>query len=118
MLRNQIATNFFTTQFKHDKKSDIRYTAVSKSTNIKAWLEDVANDMIENDKDKYRSIYQAAKEACEKQHNKAEIVRYEIGAQQVIFPLPPNLSVQEIAKELEGNTIEITLEDEDNFFHG
>lgn len=104
--------------FKHEKKTDIYYAAISKSTNIRGWLEDVANEIIMNDKDKYHSVYQAAKEACATQTKEAEIARFAIGAETMIFPLPPNLSVEDIAKELEGGVIEITLEDENPSFNG
>lgn len=104
--------------FTHEKKSDIHYAVISKSTTIRGWLEDVTNELIMNDEDTYHSIYQTAKKACVTQTKEAELARYAIGEEKVIFPLPPNLSIEDIAKELEDNVIEITLGDEDPSFDG
>ncbi len=100
-------------KFNHGKKP--LYTALDKSNNIRVWLKDVANDIMEDNSGRYVM----AKEACAK-HTKTEITHYEIGAKQVLFPLPTNLSIQEVAQELENNAIEIIMEDEDekNPFYG
>jgi len=120
LKRHENGINFFTRQYKYEKKSDSKtcYTAIDKSNQIRLWLEDVADAIMENDGGKYKGIYQKAEKTRTKQNKKIEIASFEIQAKSEIFLLPDNLTVKEIAEELVNNPIEMIMDNEENPFNG
>lgn len=120
--------NLFTEQFKQGKKSNYsgneikqrHGTRLDKVSIIQAWLEQVSQVIMLNEGGKYDSVYAKATEACAKQNTEVTLAQYSISSSQpnTIFPFP-NLSVKEIAQELEMTPVEITMwQNSENPFYG
>jgi len=116
----------FTEQYKQATKpvhttTNVHAQGQDKSEIIKQWLQYAAQQIVNNDKGKYNVVYEIVGEECKKKNPEITLEQFRIGSPfpAKIITFLPNLPIQDIAEELERNTIEIAMPaGRDNPFHG